>query len=77
MATKFPIDNSNVITGEIYRVKTLVSTGQSHGLLNNEYVEMDVSPGINTTFVVKYNDYNRRVIVTPKSFVSYLKNGIK
>ena len=62
--------NYDVITGEIYRVKTLVSTGQSHGLLNNEYVEMDVSPGINTTFVVKYNDYNRKIVINPQAFVA-------
>ena len=39
-------------------------------MTNNDEVTVDVNPSISTSFVVKYNDYNRRVIVTPKSFTS-------
>ena len=60
--------NYTTITGEIARVKVTVATAQSHGLLNNENVYMDVNPGMNTTRVVKYNDFNRKVVVDPKSF---------
>ena len=31
---------------------------------------MNVSPGISTTIVVKYNDYNRKLVIDPKSFVA-------
>ena len=62
--------NYDVITGEINRVKATVSTGETHGLLNNDIVDMNVSPGISTTIVVKYNDYNRKVVINPKSFTA-------
>jgi hypothetical protein len=29
-----------------------------------------VNPSISTTFTVKYNDYNRKVLINPKDFVS-------
>ena len=47
-----------------------MSAASSHGLTNNDEVVVDVNPSISTSFIVKYNDYNRRVIVIPKSFVS-------
>ena len=33
-------------------------------------VFVDVNPSTSTTFSVKYNDYNRRVIINPKEFSS-------
>ena len=62
--------NYNVITGEINRTKVTVSTGATHGLLNDQRVFMDVSPGIDTSIVVKYNDFNRNVVINPKTFAS-------
>ena len=62
--------NYSIITGEISRITATVSTAQTHGLLNNEYVYMDVNPGLNTTRVVKYNDFNRRIIVDSKVFAA-------
>ena len=62
--------NYDVITGEINRTTVTVSTGETHGLLNDQQVYMDVSPGIETSIVVKYNDYNRNVIIDPKTFTS-------
>ena len=62
--------NYEVITGEINRVKATVSTGQTHGLLNSDHVFMNVSPGISTTIIVKYNDYNRKIVIDPKSFIA-------
>ena len=58
------------ITGEASRITATVATGQTHGLLNNDNVYMDVSPGVSTTFVVQYNDYNRRIVIDPKSFAA-------
>jgi len=62
--------NYDVITGSIQKNTVTVSTAQTHGLLNNENVYIDVNPGVPTNFSVKYNDYNRRIVVNPKSFAA-------
>ena len=62
--------NYSPITAEVTRNLITVSAASSHGLTNNDEVTVDVNPSISTSFIVKYNDYNRRVIVTPKSFIS-------
>ena len=62
--------NYDQITGEISRQLVTVSTAQTHGLVNNNEVYVDVSPSIASTFIVKYNDYNRRVLVGIKTFTS-------
>ena len=63
--------NYTPITAEINRNLVTVSTGSSHGLTTNDTVDIDVNPSsISTTFTVKYNDYNRRVIINPKDFVA-------
>ena len=62
--------NYDVITGEIRRTTATVSTGETHGLLNYENVYMNVVSGLTTTVTVKYNDYNRRMVIDPKSFTS-------
>ena len=62
--------NYDVITGEIRRTTATVSTGETHGLLNYENVYMNVVSGLTTTVTVKYNDYNRRMVVNPKSFTA-------
>ena len=63
--------NYTPITAEIDRSLVTVSTGSSHGLESDDIVDIDVSPGnISTTFTVKYNDYNRVIIVDPKDFVA-------
>ena len=59
------------ITCEIQRNLVTVSTGSSHGLLKDDEVNMSVSPGsITTSFTVKYNDYNRRIVINPKDFTA-------
>ena len=62
--------NYDVITGEIRRITATVSTGETHGLLNYENVYMNVVSGLTTTVSVKYNDYNRRMVIDPKSFTA-------
>ena len=66
----FKTNYPNVIKGSIQRNLVTVSTAQTHGLLNNDEVFIDVNPSISTSFTIKYNDYNRRIVVDPKSFVS-------
>ncbi len=61
--------NYTPITGEISRNLVTVSTASTHGLLSDDEVEIDVSPGnISTTFTVTYNDYNRAIIINPIGF---------
>jgi len=60
--------NYNVITGEVTRNKVTVSTAQTHGLNEQHNVFVDVNPSISTSVILKYNDYNRRLVVNPKSF---------
>jgi hypothetical protein len=58
------------ITGKISRNLITVSTAQTHGLLNGDTVFVDVNPSISTTFTINYNDYNRRLVVNPNTFLS-------
>jgi hypothetical protein len=60
----------NGLSGNISKNTVTVSAAQTHGLLNNDIVFVDTSPSISTTFTLKYNDYNRKVLINPKDFVS-------
>jgi hypothetical protein len=58
----------DTLVGNIFKNEVTVSTAQSHGLLNNKTVFVDVNPSIATTVVLKYNDFNRKLLVDPKDF---------
>ena len=60
----------NSLVGNISRNTVTVSSAQTHGLLNNDIVFVDVNPSISTTFSLKYNDYNRKLLLNPKDFIS-------
>ena len=62
--------NYSVITGTVSRNIVTVSTAQTHGLLNNDFVEIDVNPSITTSITVKYDDYNRKILLNSKSFTA-------
>ena len=62
--------NYSPITGEIDRQLVTVATSQTHGLTTNDTVSIDVNPSTASTFAVKYNDYNRRVLVGIKTFTA-------
>jgi hypothetical protein len=62
--------NYEVITGEILRNIVTVSTAQTHGLQNNDTVYVNVNPSISTSYTLAYNDYNRKILINPKSFTS-------
>ena len=51
----------NTLIGNIFKNTVTVSTAQSHGLLNNDIVFIDVSPSIASTVVLKYNDFNKKI----------------
>jgi len=60
----------NTLNGQINKNTAIVSTSSTHGLSVGDSIIADIKPGISTTVVVKYNDYNRRLVINPKSFVS-------
>ena len=62
--------SNNVVTGIIERNIVTVSAAQTHGLLNGDVVEIEVNPSISTTFTVRYNDYNRKLLINPRDFIS-------
>jgi len=62
--------NYDSIIGNISRNLVTVSTSQTHGLTTEDSVYISVNPSISTTFVVKYNDYNRRLVINSKDFIS-------
>ena len=66
----FATDYSDVIVGEVDKNKVTVSLASSHGLSINDNVNISCLPGISTTYTVRYNDYNRRLVLNPKNFSS-------
>ncbi len=60
----------NTLTGTISRSLVTVSTASTHGLKVKDDVLLTVQPGITTTIKVAYNDYNRRLVIDPRTFAS-------
>ena len=61
---------SDVITGKVQRSEVTVSTASTHGMLPDDVIYFNGNPGITTTISVAYNDYNRRLVINPRTFVS-------
>ena len=68
--------NYEKVSGQALKNVVTVSTAQTHGLRNNDYVSVNVKSGISTIFVVRYNDSNRRLVINPRSFSSVGVNTI-
>ena len=66
----FKTEKQNVVNAELTKNVVTVATATTHGLSLNDIVNIQVNSGITTTITVKYNDYNRRIVFNPKSFVS-------
>ena len=56
------------ITGDAVKRTVTVTTGVNHGLREGHFVNIDVNPSFATTYVVKYNDTNRRMLVGIETF---------
>ena len=63
-------NHENVLSGKVERSLATVSTASTHGLEANDSVFLNVLPGITTTVKVAYNDYNRRLVIDPRTFAS-------
>jgi len=60
----------NILTATVNKISATVTTGSTHGLQFNDYVSLNVLPGITTTISVAYNDYHRRLVIDPRSFTA-------
>ena len=60
----------NTVTAEVNKNVVTVSTASTHGLSLRDSVELNVTSEITTEIIVKYDDYNRRIVFNPISFVS-------
>ena len=66
----FKTNKQNSIRCEVEKNIVTVSTSSTHGLSISDSVSISVKPTIQTNIVVRYNDYNRRMVVNPKDFTS-------
>ena len=66
----FKTNYDNVLTGTLSRSLVTVSTASTHGLDPKDDVILIAQPGITTTIKVAYNDYNRRLVIDPRTFGS-------
>ena len=62
-ATQYPKITANAVSN-----KVTVSTATTHGLSSDHRVLFDIKPRLEKTVVVKYDDYNRNIVINPKSF---------
>jgi len=66
----FTTNYKDIVVGEVNKNLVTVSTAETHGLNVNDIVNISCLSGISTTYVIKYDDYNRRMVIDPKSFIS-------
>jgi hypothetical protein len=66
----FKTNYSNILEGEISKNLVTVSTASTHGLLTDDIVDVNIKSGFTDTVVVKYNDYNRRIVINPRNFTA-------
>ena len=62
--------NYNVITGKVQRNLVTVSTAETHGLSSPHNIFVTVNPQNAKTIIVKYDDYNSRLVVNPVGFAT-------
>jgi hypothetical protein len=66
----FKTNYSNILNAEVSKNSVTVSTAQTHGLSVSDKINLTVTPGISTTVYIKYDDYNRRLLVNSRTFSS-------
>jgi len=66
----FKTNYSNILSGQVRKNVVTVSTASSHQLSNNDNVVINITPNVTSTITVKYDDFNRRLVINPKSFTA-------
>ena len=64
----FTTKRDNVLLGEIDQNVVTVSLASTHNLRPRDRVFIDINPADVIDVVVKYNDFNRRIVFNPKTF---------
>ena len=62
--------NFSPITATLTRNLVTVSTGVTHGLINNDVVDIDINPENVGYSTITYNDYNRKVLINSQDFTA-------
>ena len=62
--------NHGVITGTLNKNTVTVSMASTHGISPDHKVDIFVNPSNTKTVTVKYDDYNRRIVVNPLEFTN-------
>jgi hypothetical protein len=69
------------LTAKVSRNLITVITKEDHNLSDNDKVFVNVNPSTSTSITLKYNDYNKKILINPKDFnsidVNIDKNSIK
>jgi len=66
----FKTIKKNIISAEVSKNIVTVSTSSTHGLSLSDKVFVEVNPFVTTNIIVKYDDYNRRMVFNPKPFTA-------
>ena len=66
----FKTSKNNVLKSKVSKNVVTVSTASTHSLDLKDNVKVSVIPSIETVIVVKYDDYNRRILINPKNISS-------
>lgn len=61
---------TDVINGKVNKNVVTVSTASTHGLFVDDLVNFNLVPINQIDVVVKYDDYNRRIVFDPQNFAS-------
>ena len=67
---KFTTVRDNVVKVEASKNIVTVAAASTHGLDTGDKVDINVISGITTSIEVQYNEYNRRIVFNPITFVA-------
>ena len=62
--------NYQKLTANATKNIVTVSAAETHGLTIDDLVTININPNTNISHTIKYDDYHRRMLVNPKSFVA-------
>ena len=63
-------NHNGIISGDVSRNLVTVSTAASHGLVRGNTAFVDVNPSISTTQTIRYNSFNRKMVVGSLPFAA-------
>jgi len=66
----FKTDYDGIFTATVKQNIVTVSTAATHGLTNGDSITLSAKPGITTTVSVRYDDFNRRMVINPVTFTA-------